>query len=195
MKKWLFGIALFISLALNVLNIIGEIGYQRQMEFVRVMNKAMGGGVDASAVSWGKGLEMFNDSLMKKFPEQAGKKYYYINMWAMFCQPCIKEMPWLDSLAGEMNRKDVAYIFLSNTSDKSLNDLLKRKKFSIKNFIYLNNLGDFISSVYKEQKKKTVVYPTVLVIDAKGKIYHSSTGAYENMNEAKEFIDLIENLE
>ncbi len=195
MKKWLFGIALFVSLALNVLNIIGEIGYQQQMEFVKVMNKAMGGGVDANAVSWGKGLEMFNDSLHIKFPEQAGKKYYYINMWAAFCMPCIKEMPWLDSLAGQIKRKDVAYIFLSNCTDKSTDDLLKRKKFNIKNFIYLGNLGDFISSVYKEQKKKTIVYPTVLIIDAKGKIYHSSTGAYGDFNEAKEFAEMIEKLE
>ena len=195
MKKWLFGIALFISLALNVLNIIGEISYQRQMEFVKVMNKAMGGGVDASAVSWGKGLEMFNDSLQKKFPEQAGKKYYYINMWAMFCGPCIKEMPWLDSLAGTIKRKDVAYIFLSNTSDKSTNDLLSRKKFRIKNFVFLGNLGDFISSVYYEQKRKTMLYPTVVVVDSTGKLCKFSTGAYENFEDAKEFVKMIESLE
>jgi peroxiredoxin len=104
-------------------------------------------------------------------------------------------MPWLDSLAGTIERKDVAYIFLANNSDKSTNDLLERKKFKIKNFIYLNNMEDFVSSVYNEQKKKSVVYPTVLIIDAKGKIYHSSTGAFSNFNEAKEFVDLIGKLE
>ena len=146
-------------------------------------------------VKWGKGLQMFNDSVKKKYPELKTKKYFYINMWAMFCHPCIKEMPWLDSLSGTIDRKDVAYIFLAGESDKATNSLIERKKFKIKNFVYLNNMNDFISSVYNEQKKKSVVYPTVLIIDAKGKIYHSSTGAFANRNEAKEFVDMINKLE
>jgi thiol-disulfide isomerase/thioredoxin len=191
--RWLFCIALVISLSFNAYFIIDEAQYQRQMAFMKIMNSAMGGSV--GDVTWGKGLGMFNDSLKTKFPELSGKKYYYINMWALFCHPCIKEMPWLDSLAGTIERKDVAYIFLQGNSDKSTNDLLERKKFKIKNFVYLNNMEDFISSVYNEQKKKSVVFPTVLIIDSKGKIYHSSKGAFENRNEAKEFVDLIEKLE
>ncbi|HWY11173.1 MAG TPA: redoxin domain-containing protein [Bacteroidia bacterium] len=190
--RWLFGIALVISLAFNAYFIVGEVVYYHQMEYGKILNKAMGGSV--GDVKWGKGLEMFNDSVKKKYPELSGKKYFYINMWAMFCSPCIKEMPWLDSLSGTINRMDVAYIFLAGESDKATNSLIERKKFKIKNFVYLNNMNDFISSVYNEQKKKSVVYPTVLIIDSKGKIYHSSTGAFENQNETKEFVDLINKL-
>lgn len=191
--RWLFGIALVISLAFNAYFIVGEVVYYRGMAWAKSMEKAFGGKVED--ISWAKGQSMFKDSLKKKFPELAGKKYFYINMWAMFCGPCIKEMPWLDSLAGAMDRKDVAYIFLSGESDKATKAMIERKKFKIKNFVYLNNMSDFISAVYNEQKKKSIIYPTIVIIDNKDKIIKYETGAYENANEAKEFLDEIGDLE
>src|SRR5688500_13869120 len=107
--RWLFGIALVVSLSVNAYFIKEEVVYYRNMAFMKIMNSAMGGSV--GDVTWGKGLGMFNDSLRIKFPELSAKKYYYINIWASFCGPCIKEMPWLDSLAGTIERKDVGYIF------------------------------------------------------------------------------------
>ena len=145
MKRLFFGIALVITLGFNVYFIIDEVVYQRNMEWGKRMEKAFGGKVED--ISWDKGRAMFKDSLKKKYPELADKKYFYINMWAMFCGPCIKEMPWLDSLAGAMERKDVAYIFLAGESDKATNSMLERKKYKIKNFVYLNNMSDFISAV------------------------------------------------
>lgn len=187
--RWLFGIALIVSLAFNAYFIAGEVVYYRGMQWAKSMEKAFGGKVEN--IPWTKGLPMFNDSLSKHYPELKTKKYFYINMWAMFCHPCIKEMPLLDSLAGTIERKDVAYVFLSDNSYKATKDLLVRKKFNIKNFVYLDNMDDFISSVYNEQKKKSKVFPTIIILDNKGKIVHYETGAYENIKEAKEFVDLI----
>ena len=190
--KWLIGILLTLSLAANGYFIWLEIRYHRNMEWGKRMEKAFGGKVED--VSWAKGLPMFNDSLRKHFPELKTKKYFYINMWAMFCGPCIKEMPWLDSLAGVIERKDVAYIFLAGESDKATKAMIERKKIKNKNFVYLSNMSDFISSVYNEQKKKSIAFPTIVILDNKGKIVHYETGAYENLKEAKEFVDLIEKL-
>lgn len=191
--KWLIGIVLTLSLAANGYFIWNEIRYGQRMEWGKSMEKAFGGKVED--VSWTKGLAMLKDSIKKKHPELADKKYFYVNMWAMFCGPCIKEMPWLDSLAGTMERKDVAYIFLAGESDKATNAMIERKKFKIKNFVYLNNMSDFISAVYTEQKKKSISYPTIVIFDNKDKIIKYETGAYENKNEAKEFVDLIRDLE
>ena len=193
MIRLLFGIALVGTLAFNAYFIIDEVVYQRNMEWGKRMEKAFGGKVED--VSWTKGLAMLKDSIKKKHPELAGKKYFYVNMWAMFCGPCIKEMPWLDSIAGTMERKDVAYIFLAGESDKATNAMIERKKFNIKNFVYLNNMSDFISAVYNEQKKKSISYPTIVIFDDKDKIIKYEVGAYENITEAKEFVDLIGKLE
>ncbi|HWY11167.1 MAG TPA: TlpA disulfide reductase family protein [Bacteroidia bacterium] len=190
--KWLLGILLTLSLGANTYFVWREIKYRENVEWGKRMDKAFGGKVEN--IPWSKGLPMFNDSLKKHYPKLKTKKYFYINIWAMFCHPCIKEMPLLDSLAGTIERKDVAYIFLSDNSYKGTKDLLVRKKFNIKNFVYLDNMDDFISSVYNEQKKKSKVFPTIVILDNKGKIVHYETGAYENVKEAKEFADLIEKL-
>ncbi len=191
--KRLIGILLTLSLGANVFFVWSEIQYRQMIEYGKSMEKAFGGKVED--VPWTKGLAMLKDSIKKKNPELAGKKYFYVNMWAMFCSPCIKEMPWLDSLAGTMERKDVAYIFLAGESDKATNALIERKKFKIKNFVYLNNMSDFISAVYTEQKKKSISYPTIVIFDNKDRIIKYETGAFENIAEAKEFVDLIEKLE
>ncbi|AWO00448.1 redoxin [Chitinophaga alhagiae] len=36
-----------------------------------------------------------------------------INLWATWCAPCIKELPWFEQLAQQMKNKPVKFIFLS----------------------------------------------------------------------------------
>ena len=65
----------------------------------------------------------------------------------------------------------------------------------IKNFIFLNDMSDFISAICNEQGVKGKSYPMVLILDNKGKVLHYSVGAYQNLKEAAEFSEMINKLE
>ena len=103
-------------------------------------------------------------------------------------------MPWLDSIAGTL-KKDVAYVFVSDLTDKAADNCIKNKKYDLKNFVFVNDMNDFISSICNEQKLKGRSYPMVLILDNKGKLLHYSIGAYENLKEAKDFEEMINKLE
>src|SRR5207237_499362 len=131
---------------------------------------------------------LFFEKLKEKDKNLNGKKYFYINIWDIICQPCIREMPWLDSLAGTL-KKDVAYVFVSDNDEEVAANCIKRKKYNSKNFVFLNGMNEFVSAICNEKGSKTKVYPTVLILNDKGKLLHYSTGAYENSKEAVEFLD------
>lgn len=156
-----------------------------------IINKAFGG--DVNKTSWKKGLESFMTKLNNKDTAVVNKKYYYVNIWTNWCIPCINEMPWLDSLAGTLN-KDVGYIFVSDISDELSKSCIKKRNYNLKNFIFLNDMNDFVSGICNERNTKTKVYPMELIFDQNGKIYHYSVGAFENQKEVKKLVDVINKL-
>ncbi len=156
-----------------------------------LINKAFGG--DVNKTSWEKGLESFMTKLNNKDTSVFNKKYYYVNIWTNWCIPCINEMPWLDSLAGTLN-KDVGYIFVTDIGDELSKGCIEKRNYNLKNFIFLNDMNDFISGICNERNTKTKVYPMVLIFDQNGKIYHYSVGAFENSKEVKELADVINKL-
>jgi thiol-disulfide isomerase/thioredoxin len=116
------------------------------------------------------------DGLGKKKPELLGKKYFYVNVWDKTCKPCIAEMPELDLIAQTI-KKDVGFIFVTDDSDSETAGILERKKFAIKNFVFLNEMDDFIIGVMKEKKVNSL--PIHLIIDSEGKILFCQTGRME----------------
>lgn len=190
--KSLFKIGLILSLAINAFFLIEEFFMHKGKELEHVKNKLMGG--ELSNTKWKQGLEIFTQKLRKKDTTLLDKKYYYICTWTNWCKPCIREMPWLDSIAGGLS-KDVGYFFVTDLSDELAEKCIKRSKFRIKNFIYLNDLNTFISAVCNEKGTKNKVYPMVLIITNEGVLVHFSIGAYRNASEAAGFADIINKLE
>lgn len=190
--KWILGIALSASIAFNVYLVHDEVQNSWHEEMGRSINRSMGLGI--SKTKWTQGLKLFHDKLKEKNGALAGKKYYYINIWTTWCKPCIKEMPWLDSIANSLNR-DVGYVFVSDVSDHVANSTLQKKNIHLKNFIFLNDMNDFISAICNEQGVRSKVYPMVLILSNQGEVLHYSIGAYSNKREASGFADLINKLE
>lgn len=186
--KYILGICLLLSLSLNVYLIVDDIRITQSQEFGQLVNKSMGIGI--SKTKWTQSLKIFQTKLTEEHKPMLGKKYYYINIWTSWCAPCIREMPWLDSLAGNL-RKDVGYVFVTELSDVVANKVIHGKNYNLKNFIFLNEMNDFVSGICNEQGIKNKVYPMVLILSNKGKVLHYSVGAYSNKNEASGFADLI----
>lgn len=191
--KWMIRIALFISVAINGYFIFDEIRFNRNQDFGKALNKAIGG--ELSNTTWRQGLEIFKNKLKEKNSTLLNKKYYYINVWTNWCVPCIKEMPWLDSIAGSLSRNDIGYVFVSDISDDLANSCLRRKNYKMDNFVFLNDMSDFVSAICNEKGTKNKIYPMALVLSNKGELLHYSNGAYESVQEASEFAELITKLE
>ena len=182
MKKTIFYIAFAISLAVNIWLIVGELNWRKQKELSEIFSKSFGGSA-LDTTGWKTGFAMIKDSIRRKFPELRNKKYIFLGTWAPFCAPCIREMPWLDSLAGNAS-KDIAYIFISGVSDSAEYKIIQSRKYHIKHFRYLNNSDPIISAICKAQNKKSISFPMTVICDSAGKVLHKSIGAAVNFAEA-----------
>ena len=76
-------------------------------------------------------------------------KFIYIDVWATWCGPCIKELPYLDSLKEKFKEfKDIAFLSLSidrNTADW-INYLTKNQLTGYQYIIDLSSLEPYYVS-------------------------------------------------
>ena len=91
-------------------------------------------------------------------------KFILINFWALWCAPCVKEMPALDRLKKFLQNKDFEIITLATgkNSTSKVNDF-----FEEKNLIFLKRYFDSKSEFAKASGIK--VLPTTLMINYEGK--------------------------
>lgn len=190
--KRILGIFVVLSFILNAYLIVDDIRTTQILEFGQLVNKSMGIGI--TKTKWSQSIKILQTKLKDEHRILSNKKYYYINIWTSWCAPCIQEMPWLDSIAGNL-RKDVGYIFISDISDTVADKVIKRKKYKIENFILLNDMNDFVSGICNEQGITNKAYPMVLIMSNKGEVLHYSIGAYANKKESSRFADLINKLD
>jgi thiol-disulfide isomerase/thioredoxin len=191
MKK-IVVIVFVISLLANGYFIYDQKTIDRYESESKMFSNAFGGEVNNT--KWKDGFSLFKKKLFEQDSSMINKKYFYINVWNTICNPCIKEMPMLDSIAGAIEVKNISYIFVSdNTNGAALKRL--KGKFEIKHFIYLNDMNDFVSAVLNEKGKRHKTYPMQLILDQTGKLYYYQEGAFENPKEAGELVKAINSLE
>src|SRR6187402_395814 len=165
--KWLLSISIVLSLSLNAYLIYDDVRHSYSQELMRSVNRSMG--LEVNKTKWSEGLKLFQTKLKEKNGALAGKKYYYINIWTASCKPCIREMPWLDSIAGSL-KKDVGYIYLTDMTTEAASNVIKNRNFHLKNFVFLNDMNDFVSGICNERNTRNKVYPMVLILSNKGEV-------------------------
>lgn len=100
-----------------------------------------------------------------------------INFWAMWCAPCVEELPSLEGLNKKFPQLEVIAISLDRTDDIS----------SINTFLDQRGIGDFaahqgnmteISAAFRLRG-----IPTTVLIDPQGKVRYVFTGDADWMSE------------
>ena len=180
----------FVSIITNVCFIILEIKYQKNQAWLDSIENIIGGEINGTNYTNG-----FNDfkrkaKLDNRLNEQ---KYYFINIWNTICIPCIKEMPLLDSIAG-LNNKNISYFYVSDNSEKQTINCLNKHKISCKNFQYLNDMNDFISSIFNEKGSKNKIYPIQMIVDSNGAIKYYQEGAISSPEAIANLVEAIKKL-
>lgn len=95
-----------------------------------------------------------------------GSKLTMINVWATFCQPCIEEMPDLQSLYEEVSSVGVNIIgVVSDTPDEETETLAK-KILSTKGVKYINIIPD--ETIVNNVLQNISALPTTLFVDSEG---------------------------
>lgn len=103
------------------------------------------------------------------------KKLTMINIWGTFCKPCIDEMPTLQELYKEYEKKGVNVIGVvadGDTNEIKAFEILKKTKVEFTNLIPNEKFQkDFVS--------KTNAVPVTVFLNSKGEILETIVGARE----------------
>jgi len=100
------------------------------------------------------------------FSETTGK-LVFINFWATWCKPCIKEMPSISEAYLKLKDQDIIFLIASDE------EVEKIKKFESKHY-YSFNLIHSSTSVFELDVK---ALPTTIIINEKGEIVFNEIGA------------------
>ena len=100
--------------------------------------------------------------------DYAGKKVF-VNYWATWCAPCIKEIPSIARAADTLASENFVFLLASDESLDTINDFLLDREFT-GNFIKLNS---FVGSLGID------VMPTSVLYDETGTAVRSWQGSFE----------------
>ena len=172
---------LYITLVISLgCNIYCGFDYYQKLQNKKSIERIMGNfniknvsTIDGSSFLLEK-IRMSDDKSLKN------KKYYFISIWNTMCKPCIKEMPMLDTLAMTINREDLGYIYLTENGNKMINEFRKKHNINSRNFSFINNADNYISSILKSHNLKNRQYPIQIIIDSVGNIKHFQIGTIES---------------
>ena len=103
-------------------------------------------------------------------PETLKGKVIVMNFWFESCTPCRNELPGLNKLATVFKDKDVIFIAFGRDSQASIEDFLKRNEF---NFCHV---ADSFNNGALDCLCVMGGFPTTMVFDKKGNLYHSVRG-------------------
>lgn len=98
----------------------------------------------------------------------AGEKVF-VNFWATWCAPCIREIPSINRAAAELGNEGYTFLFVSDEDPETIDDFLLEREFP-GNFVKLN--GYFATFGIG-------AVPSSWLMDENGDVEATWAGAYE----------------
>jgi len=116
------------------------------------------------------GTTMYQDLEGRGFDLSAFKgKKVFVNYWATWCAPCIREIPAITNAANTLEPENFVFLFASDEKPETISTFLEERAFD-GNFVKLN--GYFGSH-------GIVAVPSSLLYDEEGTLVKTWAGAFE----------------
>jgi thiol-disulfide isomerase/thioredoxin len=93
-------------------------------------------------------------------------KTVFINYWATWCGPCIKEMPSIELAQNSLRDKDIVFLLASNEDVQEIEAFSKKRPYKF-HYVRLMNMEEL----------KMPALPTTHIYDADGNLAFSETGS------------------
>jgi len=110
--------------------------------------------------------------------KQYNGKTIFINFWATWCKPCIKEMPSIIEAQNILQKENIIFLLASNESVEQIEEFSNTNKYKF-NYVRIEN----------GEEMNVQALPTTFIFNRKGNLVFSETGS-RKWNE-KNNIDLI----
>jgi thiol-disulfide isomerase/thioredoxin len=99
-------------------------------------------------------------------------KTVFINIWATWCGPCIKEMPSIERAKNILKDRNIAFLVASNESIEEIQGFATKRNLDLQ-YVQLQNLEEL----------NIQALPTTYIINPAGELVFSETG-YREWDEA-----------
>lgn len=119
---------------------------------------------------------------------------YVINFWATWCAPCVKELPYFETLYQNTHNKNIKIILVSldfkKQIDTKLKAFIKKKKYSSQ-IVALTD-KDYNKWLNKVDENWSGSIPATLLIKGDKRLFKEEE--FTSANELQEFINSINNI-
>ena len=137
-------------------------------------------------------LEVYDFDGLESLLSTTDNKTYVVNFWATWCVPCIKELPYFESLNTNYKNKDVEVILVSLDFPKHYDKKLKPfiKTHNLKSRIVALDDVDSNRWIPKVNEAWSGAIPATLIFNkSKSEFYERSFNYEELQNEVKQFLN------
>jgi thiol-disulfide isomerase/thioredoxin len=120
--------------------------------------------------------EKFGESI--EFTDLEGKqvsltdfegRVVFLNIWATWCGPCLKEMPSIERASKNFNDDEVVFLLASDEDNIKISKFKEAKSFSF-NYLHL---------VTSQEQLNVYALPATFIFDAKGDLVFEEKGSRE----------------
>ncbi|RYH75546.1 TlpA family protein disulfide reductase [Flavobacteriaceae bacterium 144Ye] len=137
-------------------------------------------------------LEVHDFNGIKKYLTATDDKTYVVNFWATWCAPCVKELPYFETLNSEYKTKDVEVILISldfpSKYESKLKPFIVDKKLQSK-VVALDD-ADANSWIPKVDESWSGAIPATVIFNKNKRKFYEKSFTYDELEtELKQFLN------